>query len=131
MSIEQSLERIATALEKIAGKVIDEVDKSNDEKADIKSRSANEDAIPGAEDVTVNTLGPSLVKTPAELREFAQKYLEKAGDKATDFVKYIRESICAKFSPKEPKLIKIPEKNIPQAAQMIYDYAFKNSIFVS
>jgi hypothetical protein len=124
MSIEDSLNRIANALERISNPMV-----SVPVPVAPVVQPGN-DAIPDVEDATVNTMGPSLVKTPADLREFAQKHLEKAGDKATDFVKYIRESICAKFSPKEPKLIKILEKDIPKAAQMIYDYAFKNSIIV-
>lgn len=144
MSIEESLGRIASALEAIrdgkAGpesvKVTPKAKQPVQDAVPGSDVVPGEDAIPGTEDVP--NIGAFTTKTSAELRDFVQKFLAKASeldekDKGTRsqlFVKYIREVVCAKFSPKEPKLLKIPEKEVGKAAQMVYDYATKNSILI-
>lgn len=158
MSIENEAKRIADALEIIVGWLGNEREKeAATRKLDPAGKPAKrtedvvpgddaipgsdavpgEDVIPGVEDVTP-VMGVVGIKTSAELRDFVQKFLAKASeldekDKGTRsqlFVKYIREVVCAKFSPKEPKLLKIPEKEVGKAAQMVYDYATKNSILI-
>lgn len=123
MSIEQDITRIADALEALVA-----ISQGGDSK-----KPATVDAPPGpdhipGEDAVV--IAATSIKTSTDLRDFAQRYLQAAGEKSTDFVAYIKAEICTKFSPSDPKLIKIPEKNIPKAAQMIYDWALKHDIIL-
>lgn len=127
MSIEQDIKRIADALEKLTCPGANQVAESP-----VGQIATPLDVPPGmeSEGPTAGIPGPISVNNPTELRDFAQKCLQASGDKAPDFVKYIKENICQKFSPKEPKLIKIPDNKLAQAAKMIYDYALKQGISV-
>ena len=140
MSIEQDITRIADAMEKLvclaegqAGKIPAE-DKPKGKPG--KEKVATTDAIPGLdgiEDVTpaggMQNIEAATIKTQQELRDFAQKYLAASGEKSTLLLKYIKEEVC-KLNKKEPKLITMPSENIVKAAQMIYNYCFKNDILV-
>ena len=153
MSIEQSLERIAVALEKIAGvnrveiretisvPVVEQPKKPRrmkDAAIPAQQAAAETDVVPGLEDnggqlcaapdVLRDDPGP---KTGAELRAQAQKYIvaaDKLGltEKLVTFI----QSVAKIFSPTEPKLIKIPEAKVPEAAKMIADWCLKNGIAV-
>ena len=140
MSIEQSLEKIAMALETLvvlaerqAGTVT--TDKPANAKTTKLAKPATADVIPGIEDVTpgadtgMQNIEAATIKTQQELRDFAQKYLAASGEKSTQLLKYIKEEVC-KLNKKEPKLITMPTENIVKAAQMIYNYCFKNDIIV-
>lgn len=154
MSIEQSLERIAIALETLVGKQAGEAPvapvapvaaapkKQKAEKPAATVETAPVDIIPGQEDESgvpesmpeapegATVLAVTGIKDTTQLRDFVQKCLEKAGAKANDLVTFIKGGVCAKFTPTEPKLVKIPAANIPTAAQMVYDWCIKNHIIV-
>ena len=116
MSIEKNIERIAEALEKMLEM------KGVVAPAQQKVVAPVSDAMPGEETTAV------AIMTGAELRELAQKYLQASGDKANSLVAFIKDSICKKFSPKEPKLIKIPEDKTAEAAAMIVAWSKKNGV---
>jgi len=149
--MEEKLERIAVALENIANGLeklanplvtVAAPKKPKVEKPVAAVATAPVDIVPGQEDesgipesvpvvpegaVTMAVVG---IKDTAQLRDFVQKCLEKAGTKANDLVTFIKGEVCARFTPTEPKLVKIPVANIPAAAQMVYDWCIKNSIIV-
>jgi hypothetical protein len=130
--IEQVLERIAVALEKIAARDTGVPTPTSIAK---KSTPVATDAVPGVED-TAPVEGATVmmcrgVTDSKGLQDFTQKALQTAGAQANELVTYIRGSVCAKFSPNEPKLVKIPVENIPAAAQMIYDWCMKHNIILS
>ena len=119
MSIEKNIERIADALEKLA---LGALNPLRTVEATPAPKAPVADAMPGEETTT------GVVMTGAELRELAQKYLQASGDKANSLVAFIKDSICKKFSPKEPKLIKIPEDKTAEAAAMIVAWSKKNGV---
>lgn len=122
MSIEKNIERIADALEQIAVRLQPVAAEAVKRPAAIAETPG--ELIPGEEIETTT----SVVMTGAELRELAQKYLQASGDKANSLVAFIKDSICKKFSPKEPKLIKIPEDKTNEAAAMIVAWSKKNGV---
>lgn len=114
----------------------------------------NDDIIPGQDDapvaaspvapeVEVNTIACVGINDVTQLRAFTQKALDAAdkeakkapqGDKrgrlVNELVTYIKGEVCAKYSPTDPKLIKIPAEHTGKAAQMIFDWCFKNKILL-
>jgi len=145
MSIEQTLERIAVALEKIAGinrvEVVETVSVPATETVQRKPRAkkvveAPVDMVPGLrlEEPTTDPLAadePTGPRTGAELRTVAQSYIVAADrigmtEKLVTFI----QSVAKIFVPAEPKLIKIPDAKVPEAAKMIADWCAKNGIVV-
>lgn len=137
MSIEKNLERIADALERIASIVKvnalgDAVIAAATAKPE-KVATVAQDLPPGVEDdpQTV-TVAAEAAETPGmdgtALRDLAQKYIQVAGDKTGALVNFIKDSVCKKFSPKEPKLVKIPAKDVAAAAKLIEGYCKKQGI---
>ena len=147
MSIEQDINRIAIALETIAAKLeggvattpaVEQPKKTRRVKdAGLPAQQAAEaDVIPGATEETpaANAVlvdeGPAI-KTGAELRAAAQGYIT-AADKVglTEKLVTFIQSVAKIFNPAEPKLIKIPDAKVPEAAKMIADWCSKNGIKV-
>lgn len=135
MSIEQSLERIAVALEEL---VLNEreagvADMRNSKPLPLGPGSelpSPAPAMPPVEPSMGVNLDAAAVKDAKGLREFAQKYVEKAGEKTQAFVTFIKNDLCVKFAPHDPKLINIPADKVSAAAQAIYAWAFKNKIIL-
>ena len=143
MSIEQDINRIAIALETIAAKLeggvattpaVEQPKKPRRVKdAGLPAQQAAVDTVPGldepvAPDVLADEPGP---KTGAELRAAAQGYIvaaDKVGltEKLVTFI----QSVAKIYAPTEPKLIKIPDAKVPEAAKMIADWCSKNGIKV-
>ena len=119
--IEQTLERIAVALEKIA---------NTKPEAKTETPMVAASAAPVAAPVEPTVLVCAGIKTTEELRAFVQKYLDKAGAKTSDLIAFIKEQVSKKFAPNDPKLVNIPLANVAEAAQMIYDWCGKNGIVV-
>ena len=168
MSIENSLERIATALENLVEQNGIALSNSSPTPAKEKKQKVekvapaaapvapvnNDDIIPGQDDapvvaspaapeVEVNTTACVGINDVAQLRAFTQRLLDAAdkeakkapqGDKrgqlVNELVTYIKGEVCAKYSPTDPKLIKIPAEHTGKAAQMIFDWCFKNKILL-
>lgn len=138
MSIEKDLTRIADALEILVAQ-LSPGGKSGEPKPvkeGKKTVAIVEDVPPGITDDPLagalpepTVLGPSLVKTPDELRAYGQKYLAAFGDKGPAFIGFI-QGLCKKLNPKDPKLMKVPADQISTAAQAIYDFAMKNNIVI-
>jgi len=137
MSLESEVKRIADAVEALLavalkGEGTESVEKTKKKPA--VSAAASGDLIPG-EEGTVGQDGPGVgaeeggIKTGAELRDLAQKYIQAAGDKTGTLVTFI-QSIAKIFNPKEPKLIKIPVEKVAEAAKMIEDWCKKNKILL-
>jgi hypothetical protein len=145
MSIEQSLERIAGALEGMLAYARGEgapLTTGTDAPTAKKPRRMKDvaipaqqaaDVIPGldepvAPDVLADEPGP---KTGAELRALAQGYIV-AADKigATEKLVTFIQSVAKIYNPTEPKLIKIADAKVPEAARMIADWCGKNGIKV-
>jgi len=144
MSIEQDINRIAIALETIAAKLeggvattpaVEQPKKPRRVKdAGLPAQQAAVDTVPGLEEpVAVDALAdePSGPKTGAELRAAAQGYIT-AADKVglTEKLVTFIQSVAKIFNPAEPKLIKIPDAKVPEAAKMIADWCSKNGIKV-
>ena len=147
MSIENILERIAVALEKLAGSdqfgalpppVVEAPKKTRAKKAE---PTPTDDTIPGMDDVTTTTAPDVLVaedpaiKTGAELRNLAQSLIQAAeqsdpGGKSGAVNKLVTfiQSVAKIFHPAEPKLIKIPDAKVAEAAAMITNWCEKNGI---
>jgi len=128
MSIEQELARIADALEKIAGTSTPTVEVPAEPVKEKKAKKVA-DAVPGPMGLNIEVSG---IKNSSELRDYAQRVAaaaEKAG-KTQEFVTYVKNEVCPKFNPKEPKLISIPVENVQEAAQMICDYADAKGIII-
>jgi len=122
MSLEQSFERIAIALEKLANPLmVAEVG---------KPVGKMPEPVKTPEVVAPTVMAAVGIKNSTLLKEFAQKYLMAAGEQSNEFVKFIKEQVCAKFTPKEPKLIKVPDQYCEQAAQMIFEFALSHNIIV-
>lgn len=171
MSIEQTLERIAEALEKLAGinrveiretiiaPVVEQPRKPRRMKdAAIPAQQAaavegampgtmsvEADAVPGVEDITpvvarvmdavaLDAMADApAVATGAELRAAAQQYIAAADKVGPDMVgKLVTfiQSVAKIFNPTEPKLIKIPDAKVPEAAAMIASWCAKEGIKV-
>lgn len=154
MSIEQTLERIAEALEKLAGinrveiretitaPVVEQPRKPRrmkDAAIPVQQAAAVEtDAVPGAEAPTGPVVpdvmaSESAIKTGAELRAAAQQYIASADKVGPDMVgKLVAfiQSVAKTFNPTEPKLIKIPDAKVPEAAAMIASWCAKEGIKV-
>ena len=143
MSIEQDINRIAIALETIAAKLeggvattpaVEQPKKPRRVKdAGLPAQQAAVDTVPGLEEPVVNDVladepGP---KTGAELRAAAQGYIT-AADKVglTEKLVTFIQSVAKIYNPTEPKLIKIPDAKVPEAAKMIADWCGKNGIKV-
>jgi len=150
MSIEQTLERIAVALEKLAGNaptlglapVVEQPRKPRRMKeAAMPAQQAAEvetDAVPGAEVPSAPVVPDPMADTPAiktgaELRAVAQGYIaaaDKVGpDMVSKLVTFI-QSVAKMFNPTEPKLVKIPDAKVPEAAAMISSWCAKEGIKV-
>jgi len=145
MSIEKDIERIAVALENIAT-VLTKPVITGREKPVITGRekpvkeAPAADQIPGIDDAEdKGGLQPTVmavvgIKTLEDLRTFVQKYLtvaEKALPPKTEaVVTFVKDTLCPKFSPKEPKLMKIPVGKVAEAAQMMYDWGLKNGLII-
>lgn len=145
--IEQTLERIACALEKLAGST--EITPPVEPVATVtrkprakkmESPAPVEDAVPGeveaptAPDVMADE---TAVKTGTDLRNYAQKLIQAAdqsdaGGKngTTNKLVTFIQSVAKIFNPAEPKLIKIPEAKVQEAADMITNWCNKNGIQV-
>lgn len=143
MSIEQDINRIAIALETIAAKLeggvattpaVEQPKKPRRVKdAGLPAQQAAVDTVPGLEEPVVNDVladepGP---KTGAELRALVQGYIT-AADKVglTEKLVTFIQSVAKIYAPSEPKLIKIPDAKVPEAAKMIADWCGKNGIKV-
>ena len=139
--IEQLLERIAVALEKIAA-AVNQAPPVVEPK---KTKKAPEAAVPvqaapvaetfpGDEPAAPAPSGKVLIceaiKTPEQLRDFVQKALEKAGTHTNSLVTFIKGEVCKKYTPTEPKLIKIPVANVADASQMVYDWCLNHGIIL-
>lgn len=149
MSIEKDIERIAVALENIANGVErpshflqSGAVKTTKPEKDALVKSVKEapavDQIPGIDDVE-DKGGPQPtvmavvgIKTLEDLRTFVQKYLTAAEPlgKTEAVVTFVKDTLCPKFSPKEPKLMKIPVGKVAEAAQMMYDWGLKNGLII-
>ena len=131
MSIEKNIERIADALEKMGDLLVDIIpiglQKTEPKASKPPKQKPLEDIMPG-EGEEAGTLVLASSMTSAELRELAQKYIQAAGDKTGPLVTFIRDQVCRKFSPADPKLVKIPDARIGDAAAMIEDWCKKNKI---
>lgn len=123
MSIENLLERIADALEAIA-EVKGAVLQPKQNKPALKAAPVVEDAIPGMDEEAPTPTGMDN----AGLRDLAQKYIQVAGDKTGVLVNFIKDEVCKKLNPKEPKLLKIPADKVAMAAKAIEAFAKKNGI---
>jgi hypothetical protein len=111
------------------------------------------DAVPGQDDIVpgqddapvvesadVPTVMMCLdIKDAAGLRAFTQKALDAAEIESrsskrpqlvNELVTFIKGEVCAKFSPTEPKLAKVPAQHAGAAAQMIFDWCLKNKILI-
>jgi hypothetical protein len=139
MSIENKIYDMATALGRIADaleKIIDVMAYPTVSAPTLAGgiKMPFEDNVPGINEPPMQEAAvvedDGAIKTPAELRELAQKYIQKAGEKTGGFVAFIREQVCMKFNPAEPKLIKIDPKNVAEAAKMITEWAKKHKIEV-
>jgi len=154
MSIEQSLERIAAALEKIAHPLmtvaplttgtdapVAETPKKPRRMKDaaIPAQQAAEpvDAIPGMTEETPAAnavlVDEPTIRTGAELRAAAQGYIAAADKVGPDMVgKLVTfiQSVAKIFNAAEPKLIKIPDAKVPEAAAMIANWCAANGIKV-
>jgi len=144
MSIEESLARIAIALEgmlayargegaPVQAPAVEQPKKPRRMKDVAIPAQQAADVIPGldepvAPDVLADEPGP---KTGAELRALAQGYIV-AADKigATEKLVTFIQSVAKIYAPSEPKLIKIPDAKVPEAAKMIADWCGKNGIKV-
>ena len=151
MSIEKDIERIAVALENIANGVErpshflqSGAVKTTKPEKDALVKSVKEapavDQIPGIDDAE-DKGGPQPtvmavvgIKTLEDLRTFVQKYLtvaEKALPPKTEaVVTFVKDTLCPKFAPKEPKLMKIPVGKVTEAATMMYDWGLKNGLII-
>jgi hypothetical protein len=158
MSIEQDINRIAAALEQLAGirmasavgtekapeakkvRRVKETGMPAQQAAEVVPVPAV-DTIPGMDDapaavVVTEVLAPeSTVRTGAELRNLAQQFIAAAdksdpGGKNSTVNKLVTfiQSVAKIFNAAEPKLIKIPEAKVPEAAAMIADWCGKNGI---
>jgi len=136
MSIEKDIERIAVALEKQV-----EISSALLAQRQIGAASSAapvvEDQIPGLEDEkpqAPTVMAAVGIKTLEDLRTFVQKYLtaaEKAVPSKTEaVVTFVKNELCPKFAPKEPKLMKIPVGKVSEAAQMMYNWGLKNDLIV-
>jgi hypothetical protein len=146
MSIEQGLERIADALERLlvaagtgacqttaAPQGINAAPKKTRNK---KTEAVAVDEIPGVEAVAPEVMDASI-KTGAELRTLAQGYIQAAeasdpgGTKGSvsKLVTFI-QSVAKIFNPNEPKLIKIPDAKVAEAASMIKNWCDRNGLAV-
>jgi len=136
MSIEKDIERIAVALETIAAGFQIPEPKKDAQGKKIEASLIPEDQIPGiCEEPAVPPVMAAVgIKTLEELRTFVQKYLtaaEKAVPPKTEaVVTFVKDVLCPKFAPKEPKLMKIPVNKVAEAAQMMYDWGLKNDLIV-
>lgn len=145
MSIEQDINRIAIALETIAAKLeggvattpaVEQPKKPRRVKdAGLPAQQAAVDTVPGLEEPVVNDVRADnqgvVMRTGAELRAAAQGYIvaaDKVGltEKLVTFI----QSVAKIYNPTEPKLIKIPDAKVPEAAAMIADWCGKNGIKV-
>jgi hypothetical protein len=144
MSIEQTLERIAVALEKMADSIpsnptapsLAEAPKRTTRRMKEVAIPVQQaaDTVPGLEEPAVADPmadEPTGPKTGAELRTAAQGYIT-AADKVglTEKLVTFIQSVAKIFAPTEPKLIKIPDAKVPEAAKMIADWCGKNGIKV-
>ena len=134
MTIENSLERIADALERLAKdqevanhfsppvEVQPEAPKKA-KKAVRPTDSILDEPVPDP----IADEEPEIT-TPDQLRLLAQKIAEKMGDKSPRLVEFVRKEVCAKFNV--DRLIKIEEKNVPLAATYLNMFAKKEGINV-
>lgn len=152
MSIEQDINRIAIALETIAAKLeggvattpaVEQPKKPRRVKdAGLPAQQAAVDTVPGLEEVVseamdnvvLNAMADDqgvVMRTGAELRAAAQGYIT-AADKVglTEKLVTFIQSVAKIYAPTEPKLIKIPDAKVPEAAKMIADWCGKNGIKV-
>jgi hypothetical protein len=147
MSIENLIERIAVALETIAGRdqfgpTISNTAVETPKRTRVPKVTKVEDAVPGVEDngplpgnPIVEAQAGNAIATGSELRALAQQYIAAAeasdpGGKngaVNKLVTFI-QGVAKIFNPKEPKLIKIPDEKVAEASQMIADWASKNHI---
>lgn len=130
MSIEKDLSRIADALEKIVEIAHHPLRKIESAQAPVAQVSPASDLPPGVEETETVTLPTPTGMDAAGLRDLAQKYIAVAGEKTGALVNFIKDSICKKFSPTEPKLVKIPAKDIPAAVKLLEGYCKKAGIVI-
>jgi len=125
MSIEKSLESIATSLEILAGgkRLPYQAQPSGGPIGNLADAVAEAGVAAAEAEV-------ALVKTGAELRTFAQKIMKSATpEQNTALIVHIK-SICAKLSPSSPKLISIPADKTNEAYDMLETYATENGIAI-
>jgi hypothetical protein len=133
MSLESEVKRIADTLDELLAIAKKENVISTEKPKKKPAVAATEDIMPGAEDAAPgadNAGAPGKeekIKTAADLRELAQKYIQAAGDNTGTLVKFI-QSVAKIFNPAEPKLIKIPVEKVAEAAKMIEDWCKKQKI---
>lgn len=170
MSIENSLERIAVALETMLAAgveakpttVVAPKKQKAEKSAPVVAPAApatpaapvvvSDDIIPGQEEETlaapvvtpvveVNTTACLGINDSTQLRAFTQRALDAAEKESkiaplrpqlvNELVTFIKGEVCAKYSPTEPKLIKIPAEHAGKAAQMIFDWCLRNKILIT
>jgi len=140
MSIEQDINRIATALEgmlayargegaPVQAPAVEQPKKPRRVKdAGLPAQQAAVDTVPGLEEVVSQGV---VMRTGAELRAAAQGYIT-AADKVglTEKLVTFIQSVAKIYAPSEPKLIKIPDAKVPEAAAMIASWCAKEGIKV-
>lgn len=148
MSIERDINRIATALEGMLayargeGAPVQAPAVEQPKRARAKKSEPVVDTVPGLEEVVseamdnvvLNAMADDqgvVMRTGAELRAAAQGYIT-AADKVglTEKLVTFIQSVAKIYAPTEPKLIKIPDAKVPEAAKMIADWCGKNGIKV-
>jgi len=132
--IEQILERIAVALETLVTIAQNGEAAPAKKKAPATAKAApgnlQSDLIPGQEEAESpdNTgVEEGGIKTAAELKNLAQRYIQAAGDTTGPLVTFL-QSVAKIFAPKEQKLIKIPNEKAAEAAKMIEDWCKKKGL---
>lgn len=117
MSIEENIERIAVALERIAA----QADKFTGNVA----AAAPVDPLAGA----VEQKQEVLPATAEELRALAQKVAKNAGEKRMQaFLAFVKDKLCPKY--KVDKLVSITAADVANAAKDLIGYAKDNQIDV-
>lgn len=131
MSIENTLERIAVALEAIAASkqgvnALQEPNKVSEAilKRGLKAAASAVQPPPGVQTATVVKTEP-VVTTPEELRTLAQKMAQKMGSNTLPFVEFVK-SVLAPLGV--DNLTEVPLDQINNVALRLKEYANKAGI---
>lgn len=140
MTIENQLERIANSIEGIRQQLTlmtqEPAAALNEEQPTGKKRGRKPAAAPTTSAPEVDPFAEDKseeITSSEQLRAVAQKVMVEAEKKGLqqEFVTYIQQGICKKLSPENPKLIAIPTDKLPEAAEMIQEYATKKGLVVN